>query len=187
MTRAEYRDQLENPLLHFLEAGKFLVLEPDAASTNSGARKLKEGKIRYAVLCYGVPLRIAEDASLKEPGEEKLRAELRRNGAAVDSELCLLPWPDSHRMLAGFIPNPFYGATNAELLNPAHGLLLVARLDGPDAATAMALVDKAMEAETNGLWGRAYFDMRGITNGNALKKGDDWIKGRRHCLAQLWL
>jgi uncharacterized protein (TIGR03790 family) len=176
MTRAEYRDQLENPLLHFLEAGKFLVLEPDAGSTNAGARKLKEGKIHYAVLCYGVPLRIAEDVSLKELREDELRPELRRNGAAVDSELCLLPWPDSHRMLGGFIPNPFYGATNAELLNPSHGLLLVARLDGPNAAIARALVDKAMEAESYGLWGRAYFDMRGLTNGG-LKKGDDWIRG----------
>jgi uncharacterized protein (TIGR03790 family) len=174
MTRGEYRDQLENPLLHFLDAEKLLVFEPDAGSTNSGARKLKEGKIRYAVLCYGVPLRIAEDGSLKEPGVEKLQEAFHRNGAAVDSELCLLPWPNSHRMLAGFQRNPFYGATNAALLNPANGLLLVARLDGHNAATAHALVDKAMEAESNGLWGRAYFDLRGITNG-ALKKGDDWI------------
>jgi uncharacterized protein (TIGR03790 family) len=174
MSRDEYRDQLENPLLHFLDAEKLLVFEPDAESTNSGARKLKEGKIRYAVLCYGVPVRIAEDGNLKEPGEEKLQEALRRNGAAVDSELCLLPWPDTHRLLAGFQRNPFYGATNAVLLNPANGLLLVARLDGPDAAIARALVDKAMEAESNGLWGRAYFDMRGLTNG-VLKKGDDWI------------
>ncbi len=31
-----------------------------------------------------------------------------------------------------------------------------------------------MEAESNGLWGRAYFDLRGLTNG-IYKKGDDWI------------
>jgi len=174
ITRGEYRDQLENPLLHFLEAENLLVFEPDAGSANSGARKLKETRIRYAVLCYGVPLTIAEDATLKEPGEEKMQEALRRNRAAVDSELCLLPWPNSQRMLAGFQLNPYYGATNSALLNPAHGLLLVARLDGPDAAVARALVDKAMEAESNGLWGRAYFDLRGLTNG-ALKKGDDWI------------
>jgi uncharacterized protein (TIGR03790 family) len=174
MTRGEYRDQLENPLLHFLDAERLLVFEPDAGSTNSGARKLKEAKIRYVVLCYGVPLRIGEDGNLKEAGAEKLPEALRRNGAAVDSELCLLPWPDSQRMLAGYTPNPFYGATNAALLDPANGLLLVARLDGPDAATARALVDKAMEAESNGLWGRAYFDLRGLTNGT-LKTGDDWI------------
>ena len=175
MTRGEYRDELENPLLHFLDAEKLLVFEPDAGSANNGARKLKEAKIRYAVLCYGVPLKILEDGSLKEPGEEKLQEALRRNGAAVDSELCLLPWPDSHRMLAAFQRNPFYGATNAASLNPANGLLIVARLDGPDAATAGALVDKAMEAESNGLWGRAYFDLS-MTTEAGLKKGDDWIK-----------
>jgi tetratricopeptide (TPR) repeat protein len=51
----------------------------------------------------------------------------------------------------------------------------VARLDGPSAAIARALVDKALEAESNGLWGRAYFDLRGLTNGE-YKKGDDWIR-----------
>jgi uncharacterized protein (TIGR03790 family) len=33
-----------------------------------------------------------------------------------------------------------------------------------------------MQAETNGLWGRAYFDLRGLTNGD-YKKGDDWLRG----------
>jgi tetratricopeptide (TPR) repeat protein len=39
----------------------------------------------------------------------------------------------------------------------------------------MHLVDKAIEAETNGLWGRAYFDARGLTN-SPFKLGDDWIR-----------
>ncbi len=33
-----------------------------------------------------------------------------------------------------------------------------------------------MQAETDGLWGRAYFDLRGLTNGE-YKIGDDWIRG----------
>jgi hypothetical protein len=37
-------------------------------------------------------------------------------------------------------------------------------------------VDKAIEAETTGLWGRAYFDLRGLTEGS-LKSGEDWIRG----------
>ena len=174
MTRSEYRDQLENPLLHFLEAEKLWVFEPPAADTSNGLRKLQEAAIRYAVLCYGVPLKIAQDWGIKEPGVEKMPEGLGRNSAAVDSELSLLPWPDPHRRLAGITANPSYGATNAAALDPARGLLMVARLDGPNAAIAGALVDKAMEAESNGLWGRAYFDLRGFTNG-PLKKGDDWI------------
>jgi hypothetical protein len=47
-------------------------------------------------------------------------------------------------------------------------------LDGPSREIAMHLVDKAMDAETNGLWGRAYFDLRGLTEG-PYKMGDDWI------------
>ena len=52
---------------------------------------------------------------------------------------------------------------------------MVSRLDGPSAAIARGLVDKAMEAETNGLWGRAYFDARGYTNG-AYAQGDQWMR-----------
>src|SRR5262249_18763372 len=48
--------------------------------------------------------------------------------------------------------------------------------DGPSAEIARGLVDKAIQAETDGLWGRAYFDLRGITDPN-YKPGDDWIRG----------
>ncbi len=46
-----------------------------------------ESKIRYAALCYGVPLRINSDPNLKEPGTENLRPEMRRNEACVENEL----------------------------------------------------------------------------------------------------
>ena len=72
--------------------------------------------------------------------------------------------------------NPVYGVTNAALIHPTNGVLVVARLDGPSVEIARGLVDKAMEAETNGLWGRAYFDLRGLTNSH-YKLGDDWIRG----------
>jgi hypothetical protein len=52
---------------------------------------------------------------------------------------------------------------------------MVTRLDGPTAAIARGLVDKALQAERDGLWGRAYFDARGLTNTH-YKLGDDWIR-----------
>ena len=55
-------------------------------------------------------------------------------------------------------------------------MLLVARLDGPTPAIARGLVDKALQAEADGLWGRAYFDLRNITD-PGYKLGDDWIRG----------
>ncbi len=106
---------------------------------------------------------------------DKVQPELRRNGAAVESELCTQPTQDPTLRLAGPRHTPGYAITNAITFNPNNGLLIVARLDGPSAAAARQLVDKAMFAETNGLWGRAYFDLRGITNG-AYKTGDDWIR-----------
>jgi uncharacterized protein (TIGR03790 family) len=99
---------------------------------------------------------------------------MRRNGAAVDSELACLPMPEPVR-LAGPLPNPLYSATNGSMMHPTNGILLVTRLDGPSPSIARALVDKALDAETNGLWGRAYFDTRGITNGE-YALGDNWLR-----------
>src|SRR5580700_6585409 len=90
MSRTEYREQLHEPLLSFLEKNKLFVYPPAKSDEDKDITPV-EAKIRYAVLCYGVPLRIAEDPSLLDPGAEKLAEPLRRNGAAVDSELCTLP------------------------------------------------------------------------------------------------
>jgi uncharacterized protein (TIGR03790 family) len=174
MSRTEYRQQLQEPLLKFLEQNRLLVYPPAMAGGEKDIKPIA-AKIRYAVLCYGVPLRIAEDPSLADPGAEKLAEPMRRNGAAVDSELCTLPVKNPGIPLAGPQANPLYGKVRAPWLDPTNGLLLVARLDGPSAAIAGALVDKALEAESNGLWGRAYFDLRGLADGE-YKKGDDWIR-----------
>src|SRR5207248_5096874 len=132
-------------------------------------------KIRYLTLCYGVPVKILKDPNLIEPGADRVRMEMRRNEAAVDSELAALPLLLQNAPLTGPARNPLYGVTNAALLHPTNGVWLVGRLDGPSVEIARGLVDKAMEAESNGLWGRAYFDLRGLTNTN-YKMGDDWIR-----------
>jgi uncharacterized protein (TIGR03790 family) len=168
MTRADYRDGLQRPLLRFLENNRLLIYPSANAVRPSAAR------IRYVVLCYGIPLRIAEDPTLVEAGTNKMQPELRRNGAAVDSELCTLPTRDPALQLTGPLRNPCYETTNILWLDPTNGVVMVARLDGPTAGIARQLVDKALDAETNGLWGRAYFDLRGLTNG-PYKMGDDWI------------
>jgi uncharacterized protein (TIGR03790 family) len=178
MTRAEYRDELQEPLIDFLEKEKLFVFDSGgfATETNPQPMRLKEWKIRYAVLCFGVPLRILDDPKLSEPDEDKVSPAFRgRNGAAVDSEVALLPLIHRKLKLTGALRNPCFAVTNAADLNPANGVLMVARLDGPDSTVARQLVDKAIEAETNGLWGRAYFDLRGLTNGD-YRKGDDWLR-----------
>lgn len=182
MSREEYQDRLEKPLARELETKKLWHIAADIIhGTNSQGTKVlwlvKESKIRYAVLCYGVPLRITEDPNLKEKIGPDLRPELRRNGAAVDSELSLLPWIQQNPPLTGPQFNQCYTLTNANLLSPTNGLLMVTRLDGPNATIARGLVDKAMEAETNGLCGRAYIDARGLATNSPLNIGEQWILG----------
>jgi uncharacterized protein (TIGR03790 family) len=180
MTRVEFLEQLQKPLLKKLEANKLFTFAPASAaeagkSPEETPRRLAEASIRYAVLCYGVPTKIVRDTTLVEPEAEKLPPDLRRNEAAVDSQLACATPSAQKRLWSGPSVNAFYLVTNASVLQPTNGILMVARLDGPSAAIARGLVDKAMSAETNGLWGRAYFDARGLTNGD-YAMGDEWIR-----------
>ena len=180
MSRDEFRDALQLSLARRLESdGLWQFGSVTNAGTNGEPprveRRVVASKIRYLVLCYGVPLKIAPDPDLKEPFPKNARAELDRNEAAVDSELAWLPLVERDFPLAGPLPNWAYGATNTALLNPTNGILLVARLDGPNAKIAKGLVDKALEAERDGLWGRAYFDMRGLGKTDSYYLGDEWI------------
>ncbi len=178
--RAEFRDDLQRPLAEGLEARKLWRVASSVipAGSNEAARvewKVAESKIRYAVLCYGVPLKILRDDSVQEEGADKLRPEMRRNEASVDSELMLLPLLRQKLPLSGPLRSPVYAATNTALLHPTNGVLMVARLDGPSPGIARELVDKALQAERGGLWGRAYFDLRNITD-PGYKPGDDSIR-----------
>jgi uncharacterized protein (TIGR03790 family) len=188
MTRSEFRDLLQFPLAGRLVVDKLWRFGSITnAATNGQPRRIihpvVDSKIRYAVLCWGVPLRIAADPTLYEPGRENVRPELQRNEAAVDSELAWLPLLKMDVPLSGPLPNWVYGATNTTALHPTNGILLVARLDGPTVEIARGLVDKALAAERDGLWGRAYFDARGLakTDTNYIL-GDEWmINGGEVC------
>lgn len=180
VSRREYRDSLEKPLAKKLENNKLWHIGSDVlhATNNSKGKvvwRVKESKIRYAVLCYGVPLRIDNDPTVKEEPDPAMNPLLLRNGAAVDSELALLPCIEQNLPLLGPKPSAHYTVTNAAALNPTTGILMVTRLDGPSAEIANRLVDKAMEAETNGLCGRGYFDCRNLPTNSPYRIGDDWI------------
>jgi uncharacterized protein (TIGR03790 family) len=181
ISRSEFRTSLQRPLAQLLNERKLWRMGSEVVrGTNGVAARLdwrvKSSKIRYAVLCYGVPYRITRDANLVEPGEDRMRPEFRRNEAAVDTELALLPCIELNLPLAGPLPNPLFGSTNPASFDPTNGVLLVTRLDGPSADIARGLVDKALQAEADGLWGRAYFDLRDIAD-PGYKVGDDWIRG----------
>jgi len=179
MSRAEFRDKLQKPILDWLAAEKLFTLnpQPPPAKPDLGYHYVTAARIRYLVLCYGVPLKILRDPNLKEEGDDKIQGAFHgRNEAAVDADLALLPNFPGQLPINGPVANPFTQNTNDALLHPTNGILLVARLDGPTMEIANRLVDKAMQAESEGLWGRGYFDARGLTNGE-YKIGDDWIRG----------
>ena len=185
MTRGEDQQRLSEPLLRHLRESNLLVYPKGGKRHEKSTNEFPvQASIRYAVLCYGVPLKIVNDPKLNEPGVDKVRPELRRNDAAVDSELSMLPNLLSRYHLTGPVVNRLFATTNAALLSPTNGILLVARLDGPTPEIARGLVDKAIQAENDGLWGRAYFDSRGFTNSN-YKIGDDWMRGGAQLTARL--
>ncbi len=86
----------------------------------------------------------------------------RETNAAVDSELSMVLFNDYklHRWQKNELKNRifFFGTKT----------LMVCRLDGPGEDIAIKLVDKAIEAEKNGLNGVAYIDSRGLVDNEGL-------------------
>lgn len=173
ISRTEYLARLQAPLLKRLEADTLFTF----TDRGEAGRQLTGATIRYLALCYGVPTTIQPDPTLIEPDGERLNPELRRNEAAVDSQLACLPVVEGKFVWVGPRPNLLYGSTNASQLHPTNGLLLVTRLDGPTPEIARGLVDKALAAEADGLWGRAYFDLGWSRDNTNYLEGDQWLGG----------
>ena len=170
LARSEYVRDLEEPIRRHLAAKGLAEWVPDTSAPRAplpaggGPRsRVAHSAIRYLLLCHGVPWYIPHDPSLRST-QKDLPPPMQRNDASVDHELALLARPGGHDPL-GVAPNPALGATNASRLHPTEGVFLVTRLDGPTPEIARGLVDKALEAESRGLWGHAYFDLRGLAEG----------------------
>src|SRR5665213_1304537 len=113
ISRADLTDFLQKPLADRLEAaGLWKFGEVTTPATNGQPAqtdiRVVASKIRYAVLCYGVPLKIAPASLLEEFAAKITRDEFRRNEASVDSELAWLPLVKMKIPLTGPLPNPFY-------------------------------------------------------------------------------
>jgi len=177
LDRAEYQKFVEDFLIKELEARGLATFTRDIVP-GQGLRpgrvvyKAREASFRTLLLTYGVPY-IIREAVLEDEGPEKTQEAMRKNRACFDNELMLMPVHGRVRY-TGVTQNPFYGQTNAALLHPTNGVVMVSRLDGPSPELAKGLVDKALIAEREGLWGRAYFDLRNITTGG-YAPGDQWL------------
>ena len=180
ISREDFTELLQKPLVDRLVAARLWKFGEVTVPTTNGlgemsVTRLVQSKIRYAVLCYGVPLKIEPSSKLDELEARLINAEFQHNEASVDSELAWLPRIDERIQLTGPLPNPFYACTNPATMTCTNGILLVSRLDGPTPKIASNLVDKAMEAENTGLWGRAYFDARGLKTNDNYYLGDSWM------------
>lgn len=159
------------PLLEQLVHAGWIDAIPMHASDALERRKYAPNSHRIAalVVCRGVPLKIEHDPALYvEAKPFTSRAEFRTNAGAVDSELSLLAQPNYP--INAFVSNPLFQNDRPSAAERAQ-VIPVARLDGPTAEDACALVDRARAAERTGLLGRAYVDIA-----NRDRTGDPWLE-----------
>lgn len=170
----EFVGTIWEPLLRELEARKWIdvLAEGGALHDDAGrARRVITGhRIAYLVVCRGVPLRIEHDQALyRENPPMTTRPEFRANQGAVDSELAALPM--GNYPINACVVNPLFmkpQPTAAQLSR----VVKVARLDGPDVASALALVDNAIAGEAARTRGNAYVDY----GGGVSQLGNDWLE-----------
>ena len=184
-----FEEKLEQPLLRILEERNFVHRTNRLWRLPHQTQKrlvpfFDRVRVLYIVLCRGVPLRIARESMDK--GASKTAGRLiYRNEAAVDSELASMAFRLAGVSINGPMANPAYRSTNrVERTHSWRGVFYVARLDGPTPEDAMALVDRALEAESSGVGGRAYIDLRGLTSGGYVL-GDKWLR-KAWEVAQNW-
>lgn len=167
ISRDEYDMMIRNPLRAAFKERKWWTLnEP-----RDGRITVASNSIRFVAVMKGVPLKIraTDNYAGDKPGAAPLR---NRNDASVDSEIAALgAFTDQ---ISGALPNPYYQSYRpmAEVDNSA--VLLVCRLDAPNAETVRRMIVDAIEIEKNGLWGRAYVDGAHNT-GPGLGVGDKWL------------
>lgn len=198
ISRAAFNRRVLNPLVEALDEGGFLDVVLERAPADGSERRgysVVYNHVRYMVLCYGVPLRIARMNDLDESEDverfvrrhartrpnfarpEFFQGRLAANNASVDSELATLamgPVP-----VTGMVGNPLFRQVEPGVL--ASEVIRVTRLDGPTPEDAKRLVDNALEGERLGLRGRAYFDQDGREEGG-YRMGNDWLRGARRII-----
>lgn len=184
ISRKEFNQQIRAPILRFMEEHSLLLRLPNTVKGPDGKpvtfQQTYDNKITYLALIYGVPLRIDSDAGLKEKSIEGGGPERQRDEASVDSELTWLP--SEGVPLRFTVPNPFFNRSppifDSDLNNR---MILVARLDGPDAPTVRRMIDDALATERNGLLGRCYIDAQNKQD-TGYGEGDKWLKSAGHSL-----
>ncbi len=168
ISRQDYERSIAEPLRKIFAERKWWTLrepveERPVVTSNS---------IRFVALIKGMPLKIRAETE-PYPGDKTQEGPIgSRNDASVDSELALLGRfiPE----ISGAIINNYYKSYRGIREGGDAVLMLVCRLDAPNAATVRRMITDAIETEKTGLWGRAYVDGAHNTGGG-LQLGDRWM------------
>lgn len=183
ISREDYDKTIAGPLRKlFEERGWWRT-----GTGTDGKKTVSESSIRFVALMRGMPLKIK--TIIQPPAPDK-PAPPRPNGgdpvrghdeASVDSELSVVGSFIEESF--SVINNPYFRRFTPILESETSpGLLLVCRLDAPDAATVRRMIDDSLHAERNGLYGWAYIDRRSIPEGN-YREGDEWLQA---AAAECW-
>lgn len=191
LSHADFRERMALPLRRFLEEGKLREQILCLVTTIDTPYRVGGFELNPDELADPTAAKLA-DPPEKRPNKQDM--EFRKANASFDNELAWLYRPEADREGLGVLerkraylgqsPNPYLGSATdfrtfrkQQLADPKAGLLyMVARLDGPTAEIASALVDKAMQAESVGVQGKAYFDASGTgEDRSGMGQGDWWI------------
>jgi uncharacterized protein (TIGR03790 family) len=183
ISREEFSSTIEKPLRKIFESNGWWSLRENASSQKEAA----SNRIRFVALMRGMPLKIRTTIPPPEPnkpppprpnGGDPVRS---HDEASVDSELATLGvFIDDN---FGVVSNPYFRRFVPALdggLPPA--MMLVCRLDAPDAETVRRMIDDSLYAEQSGLYGWAYIDRRS-TPESGYREGDDWLQA---AAAECW-
>jgi uncharacterized protein (TIGR03790 family) len=168
ISREEYETTIAEPLRAAFQKRNWWQL----SDTTNGGERVQSIAIRFVALVKGVPLKIkATEQTL--PGDNPGPGPVQnRNEAAVDSELSTLAF--FAKEISGALNNPYFQSYRPIAEFADAPLLLVCRLDAPDAETVRQMIIDAIETQQNGLWGRAYVDGAHNTVGK-FAVGDTWL------------
>ncbi len=164
MSRAEFDADLRKPLLQMFQSRGWSISAPLTQVKPMTGTALSPN-VRVLVLMRGVPFQIRRNAQGARQSEE--------DEASVDSELCVLGL--NNPPTRGGVRNPYYDQpARFPHSQRSTGLLIVGRLDGPDAETVRRMIDDAVAAEETGLLGRAVIDL--AQKSGVYQEGEDWLK-----------
>lgn len=130
ITREQFDRLLAAPIRTWLESSGLWRMDGPVVA---------HADVRYLVIIHGVPLRILASNPARALASDT-------DAASIDSELACLPM--GPHPLPGTLANPFFRSqTPLQTWQNAHQLI-VARLDGPDAATVERMIRAPIAVET---------------------------------------